>query len=133
MKQKEFISKINECTKYISQKDICKKLNISKTTWEQWNIGSNLPSESKYDLIVDTIVCMEIDKLKEQNFVIHLEAGKIGMMGIVSHSYRQAACGARAERWLTTSNTDWPKAKYVNCKRCLRTKLYKERIAAEND
>lgn len=60
--------------------------------------------------------------------VIHLCAGTVGMFGLVSHSYRQAACGARAERWLTTANTNWPEVENVTCKNCMRTKMYKQKM-----
>lgn len=63
----------------------------------------------------------------DPDLIIHLEAGTVGALGFVSHSYRRAACGARAERWLTTANTDWSDIKHVNCKNCKRTKAYKER------
>ena len=70
-------------------------------------------------------------KAPTKNLIIHLEAGTIGMMGFVSHSYRRAACGARAERWLTTANTNWSGIEDVTCKRCIKTKVYKEKLCGE--
>lgn len=61
-----------------------------------------------------------------EGLTIHLEAGLIGFMGVTSHSYRRAACGARAERWLTTANTEL-EVKDVTCRNCKRTKVYGER------
>lgn len=62
------------------------------------------------------------------DLIIHLEKEPLSMMGLISHQYRIAACGARAERWLTTANTEWSDIKYVNCKRCKKTKFYKEKL-----
>jgi len=62
-----------------------------------------------------------------KGFTIHLEAGSIGFMGLTSHSYRRAACGVRAERWLTTANTEL-EVKDVTCRNCKRTKAYGERV-----
>ena len=59
--------------------------------------------------------------------IIHLEAGTVGALGLVSHSYRRAACGVRAERWLTTACSEWSNVENVSCVRCKRTKLYKEK------
>jgi len=61
-----------------------------------------------------------------EGLTIHLDAGTISVLGLVSHSYRKAACGARAERWLTTSNTDWPGIENVTCKKCKRTRAYRK-------
>jgi len=70
-------------------------------------------------------------KKPTKDLIVHLEAGTVGVMGIVSHSYRRAACGAVAERWLTTANTDWPGIENVSCKRCKRTKLYKGKLCGD--
>lgn len=63
-----------------------------------------------------------------QGLIIHLEAGIMGALGLASHSYRRAACGARAERWLTTACSEWSNVRNVSCGRCKKTKLYKEKL-----
>jgi hypothetical protein len=62
----------------------------------------------------------------DEGLIIHLEGSKILFMGMAIHGYRRAACGVRAERWLTTANTDWSGIENVNCKRCMLTKQYKK-------
>ncbi len=63
------------------------------------------------------------------DLIIHLEKGAPSFMGLQSHSYRYGACGLRVERWLSTANTEFT-VKDVNCKLCLRTKMYKKAKAA---
>ena len=63
-----------------------------------------------------------------EGWIIHLEAGTVGALGLVSHCYRRAACGARVERWLTTANTDWSGIENVSCKNCKRTRAYKAKL-----
>jgi hypothetical protein len=60
-----------------------------------------------------------------EGLTIHLLGGDISCMGLSSISYRRAACGSRAERWLTTANTEL-EVENVNCPNCKRTKAYKK-------
>jgi len=66
-----------------------------------------------------------MEKKGYEGLTIHLVGGQISFMGLTSHCYRRAACGARAERWLTTANKEL-EVRHVNCKNCKRTKAYRE-------